>query len=219
MSKVKNPRRAAVAPRGLAGPEAEGGGGLPPPFAHDGLRVGADLMFVFPTGDLGKSMGGADVDTSYAPVVRLGVERLYGNVGITFGGQLAFTYLLSKTDTEDAAWSLETHGYARGALHAGRFAPYAGVQLGVDLNYTYLEGVPGGSIDGESYTRLGLGLGFDFGLDVAVSPGASVGIGGSLRPGTNRLAGPDEFAGDPIPDDAYSSISYFGLRLGATLRL
>ncbi|HEY5944295.1 MAG TPA: hypothetical protein VIV40_02340, partial [Kofleriaceae bacterium] len=153
---------------------------------------------VFPTGvydDLG-------VQTSFAPGVRVGYEALFGNIGVSGGAQTRFTYWRLAGDTKDAAWLLEMQLYGRAAAHIGRATPYLGLALGVDTNYVYSYRAD------DSVTGVGLGMNLSTGLQLAVSPLVAFDIGGDYHPGT-----------DTISDMSTESVSYFALRLGATVRL
>jgi hypothetical protein len=170
---------------------------LPAPFARTGLRLDPELVIVFPTGVYGEV-----TETSFAPGVRFGYESLFGNIGVSGGGQVRFTYWRLPGDTKDAAWLLETQLYGRAALHIGRAAPYVGLALGVDTNYIY------SYARDMSSTGVGLGVNLTTGLQLAVSPLVAFDIGGDYHPGTDSIS--------EMNDD---SVTYFALRIGATLRL
>jgi hypothetical protein len=169
-----------------------GGSGLPAPMAPTGVRATFALAAMFPSGDI------EGVDTSFAPTIRIGYEKLFGNFGLSAGGQLRFTYWLLPGDSGDAMWTLETHGFVRGALHLGRVAPYLGGSLGIDTNYIYIDRYAA------SQTDLGVGLNLDLGLTIAATPQLSFDLGGDYHPGTDTLAG-------------VGSVEYFALRAGAQL--
>jgi hypothetical protein len=176
---------------------AGGSSNLPAPMARPGTRVSFDLAAIFPGGDI------ENFDTSFAPTFRIGYEHLFGNFGLSGGGMARFTYWLLPGDTGNAGWTLETHGFARAALHLGRVAPYLGFTLGIDTNYAYIDFV------GESDTTLGVGMNLDFGLNVSASPTLAFTFGGDYHPGTDSY----EFMGID------GSVEYFALRLGASLAL
>jgi len=171
---------------------------LPAPYAHSGLRLDPELAIVFPSG----VYDDAGFQTSFAPGVRFGFENLFGNIGVSGGGHVRFTYWQLPGMTKDAAWLLETHLYGRAALHVGRAAPYVGLALGVDTNYLYEYR------SDQSATGVGLGMNLSTGVQIAVSPLVAFDIGADYHPAT-----------DTISDMTDKSVSYFGLRLGASLRL
>jgi hypothetical protein len=170
---------------------------LPAPMARSGLRLDPELVLVFPTGTYGEF-----TETSFSPGVRIGYEHLFGNIGLAGGGQVRFTYWNLPGETKDAAWLLETQIYGRASLHVGRAAPYVGLALGVDTNYIYSYAAD------MSSTGVGLGMNLTTGLQIAASPLVAFDIGGDYHPGTDSIS--------EMNDD---SVTYFALRLGATLRL
>jgi hypothetical protein len=170
---------------------------LPAPYARSGLRFDPELVIVFPTGVVGD-----DAETSFAPGVRVGFESMFGNIGVSGGGQVRFTYWNLQGETKNAAWLLETQLYGRAALHVGRAAPYVGLALGVDTNYVYQYAID------MSSTGVGFGMNLTTGLQLAVSPIIAFDLGADYHPGT-----------DTISDMNENSVSYFALRVGATLRL
>jgi hypothetical protein len=176
----------------------EGRAKLPAPYAQSGLRLDPELVFVFPTGFWGDDF----MQTSFAPGARFGYEALFGNIGVSGGMHGRFTYWRLPGMTKDAAWTLETHLYGRAALHVGRATPYVGLGLGLDTNYVYSY-----SLD-RSATGVGLGMNLSTGVQVAVSPLVAFDIGGDYHPAT-----------DTISDMTDESVSYFALRIGATMRL
>jgi hypothetical protein len=177
-----------------------GGSSLPAPMAKTGMRASFDLAAVFPGGDVDA------YETSIAPTFRVGYEHLFGNFGLSGGGMVRFTYWALPGDTGDANWTLETHGFARAALHLGRVAPYVGGTLGIDTNYVYVDRAR------MSETTLGVGLNLDFGLSIAATPQLAFDIGGDYHPGT------DTIYDNPDPLDPDPSIEYFALHAGAQLR-
>ncbi|HEX5059119.1 MAG TPA: hypothetical protein VFV99_07150 [Kofleriaceae bacterium] len=193
----KNPRASAVREDGVE-QSYEPAAKLPAPYARSGLRVDPELSIVFPTGYYDH----AGVQTSFAPGMRVGFESLFGNIGVSGGGQARFTYWRLPGPTKDAAWLLETQLYGRAAVHIGRATPYIGLALGIDTNYVYSYALD------DSVTGVGLGMNLSTGLQLAVSPLVGVEIGGDYHPAT-----------DTISDMSEDSVSYFALRLGATVRL
>ncbi len=171
---------------------------LPAPVAKSGLRVEPELAIVFPTGIYDE----AGYNTSFAPGVRLGREQMFGNFGLSGGGHLRFTYWRLPGDTRDATWLLETQFYGRAALHIGPATPYVGLTFGLDTNYLY---------DNESRmseTSVGFGMNLQSGLQISISPTATVDVGFDYHPGTDTIAsGTDE------------SVEYFAMRIGSTIRL
>lgn len=177
-----------------------GASSLPAPMAKTGMRASFDLAAVFPGGDVDT------YETSLTPTFRIGYEHLFGNFGLTGGGMVRFTYWALPGDSGDANWTLETHGFARAALHLGRVAPYVGGTLGIDTNYVYVDRAQ------MSATTLGVGLNLDFGLSIAATPQLAFDIGGDYHPGT------DTIYDNPDPLDPDKAIEYFALRAGAQLR-
>lgn len=176
----------------------EGGSSLPAPFATSGVRLDAATAIVFPTGDIRMT------NTSFGPEVRGGYELLLGNVGLAGGGLVRYTYwrLPSQEDPNDAAWTLETHAYARAALHVSRLALWGGGSLGLDSNYIHI-----GMLNA-SKTATGLGVNVEGGAEVAALPNLAVRLGFSYHPGT-----------DTILDGLPQSISYYAVTAGASLRM
>lgn len=172
------------------------GGSLPEPFVASGLRADFDLAFEFPGGDI------EFIDTSFAPTIKLGYEELFGNLGLSGGGFLRYSYWMLPGDSGDAMWTLETHAYAQVALHLGRVAPYLGATLGTDLNYVYSDGLS------MSDTTLGFGANMQFGVKVAATPTMTLGFGADYHPAT-----------DTISSNTEASVEYFALRLGAHVTL
>lgn len=199
LTKQRNPQyRVASTARVENGEYIDGGTGpaLPAPFARSGARLDAELAMIVPTGMVGKVF-----ETSFAPTVRVGYEALFGNIGLSAGGQARFTYWRLPGDTSDASWTLETHLYGRGALHLGRVAPYVGLALGLDTNYIYANNLQ------MSQTELGLGMNLDFGLAIAATPAIAIDVGGDYHPGTDSLAAGQDF-----------SVEYFAFRVGSEFR-
>ena len=148
------------------------GSSLPEPFARTGLRGDSELDVVFPTGTLGDTL---KVKTSFAPTLRIGYEALLGNVGVSGGFQVRFSYWRLPGMTDDSGWLLETHAYGRGALHIGRAAPYLGISIGTDVSYLY-----SAALD-DSATALGFGMNLEFGLAIAATPMIAVDLGGDYQ--------------------------------------
>ena len=173
------------------------GAGLPAPFAATGVRIAPELAMIFPSGDA--SM----LNTSLAPTVHGGYEVMLGNVGLEGGGMVRYTYWSIPGDTQNAAWLLETHAYARAALHISRVAIHTGVSAGVDTNYLHFA-----EPAARSSTATGFGMNVESGVEVAATPAVAVGVGFDFHPGT-----------DTIMDGAPQSVEYYALTAGATLRL
>lgn len=184
-------------PNGGGYPNDTGGSSLPKPVAKDGLRVEPELAIVFPTGLYGES----DVNTSFAPGIRLGKEAMFGNFGLSGGAQARFIYWRLPGDTSDATWLLETHFYGRGALHIGPATPYVGVSFGLDTNYFYDNG------SRMSETLVGFGMNLQSGIQISATPTTTIDIGFDYHPGTDETVFGDE------------SVEYFAMRLGSTIRL
>ncbi|MGE0869899.1 MAG: hypothetical protein AB7P03_15140 [Kofleriaceae bacterium] len=184
---------------GVAGSYPNEGPELPPPYARSGLRFDPEVLIVFPTGDLGDY----DYKEAFAPGFRVGYESIMGRFGLGIGGLMRFIYWRQPEEyfAEDAShWTLETQIYGRAALHVGRAAPYVGLSIGVDTNYT-------NEYD-ESDTALGFGMNLQTGILVAATPMAAFELGLDIHPGT-----------DTIVPERDLSVSYFALRLGASIRL
>jgi hypothetical protein len=179
--------------------EPSNGGGLPAPMATSGVRLDPSFAFIFPAGDVGKT-----TNTSFAPDIRVGYEALFGNFGIGGGGLARWTYwqLPAGGDPNNAFWTLETHAYGRAALHISRAALFGGVSLGVDTNYLH---------DGPSNmtkTAVGFGMNLQTGVEIAANPTLAFRFAFDYHPGT-----------DTIIDGTNTSISFYSLALGASLRL
>jgi len=177
-------------------PQPNRGGGLPAPFAVTGARITPDLAMIFPSGDA--SM----LNTSVAPTVHGGYELLLGNLGLEGGGMIRYTYWSIPGDTQNAAWTLETHAYARAALHVSRVVIHTGVSAGLDTNLLHFADLA------RSTTATGFGMNVESGVEIAATPAVALGIGLDYHPGT-----------DTIVDGAPQSIEYFALTAGATMRL
>jgi len=176
--------------------EPHRGGGLPAPFAVTGVRLAPDVAMIFPTGDA--SM----LNTSVAPTVHGGYELMLGNVGLEGGGMVRYTYWSIPGDTQNAAWTLETHAYARAALHISRIAIHAGASAGLDTDLVHIADLA------MSKTATGFGMNIESGVEVAATPTLAVGVGFDYHPAT-----------DTILDGAPQSIEYYSLTAGATMRL
>jgi hypothetical protein len=205
MSKKRNPdyrtARASSAVMRDGGIEQsyDPGPKLPAPYARSGMRVEPEVAIAFPTGDLEDAM----FNTSFAPGAHIGYESLLGNIGLSGGAHLRFMYWLLPSESKNAAWTFETQLYGRAAVHLGRATPYLGMSLGLDTNYAYVY-----STD-ESTTSVGLGMNLSTGIQIALSPLVAFDLGGDYHPAT-----------DTMSDGLYEvSVSYFALRLGATVRL
>jgi hypothetical protein len=176
--------------------EPHAGGGLPAPFAVTGVRMTPDVAMIFPTGDAGV------LNTSFAPTFHGGYELMLGNLGLEGGGMIRYTYWRIPGDTQNAAWTLETHAYARAALHISRVALHAGVSVGVDTNLLHNAAL------GMSTTATGFGMNIESGVEIAATPVLALGLGFGYHPAT-----------DTIADGAPQSMEYFALTAGATMRL
>ncbi|MGE3458907.1 MAG: hypothetical protein AB7O24_27570 [Kofleriaceae bacterium] len=195
---------------GVSSSYSSSSGGLPAPYAKPGMRIDPDVGIVFPTVDLGHGDEGAKYKESFAPGVRVGHETFLGNFGFTVGGLARFTYWRMHDNAVDlgaAHWTLETHVFGRAALHVGRAAPYLGLSLGLDTNYLN-NGDLGELVGMQTSTAVGFGVNAQAGVAVAASPGTAFDVGVDLHPGTDRVA--------PESDD---TVSYFALRVGASIRL
>ncbi|MGE0549032.1 MAG: hypothetical protein AB7O24_27565 [Kofleriaceae bacterium] len=172
---------------------------LPPPYARSGLRFDPEVLIVFPTGDLGDY----DYKEAFGPGFRVGYESIMGRFGLGIGGLARFIYWRQPEGyfaDDSAHWTLETQLYGRAALHVGRAAPYLGLSIGLDTNYTH-------EYD-ESDTSLGFGMNLQTGILVAATPMAAFEIGLDIHPGT-----------DTVEPESDVSVSYFALRLGASVRM
>jgi opacity protein-like surface antigen len=174
------------------------GSALPAPFATSGLRIDPSFVLVIPAGDISK------LDTSFSPSVKVGYEKLLGNIGLEGGALMRFTYwqLPMGEDPNDAAWTLETHAYGRAALHAGRLAFYGGGSLGLDTNMVHIGAL---NMSKNSYD---LGVNVQAGAEIAATRAVAIGIGFDYHPGT-----------DTVLDGAPGSISYYGIHAGASVRM
>jgi len=212
LTKQRNRDRAATAPmiRGSAPPSVYGGGSsglseaydgggssLPEPVARGGLRIEPELAIVFPSGLYDE----AGFNTSFAPGVRIGHEAMFGNFGLSGGGQARFTYWRLPGETRDATWLLETQLYGRAALHIGPATPYAGVAFGIDTNYYYVND------SRMSETFVGFGMNLQSGLQISATPTTTIDVGFDYHPGTDET---------PFGDE---SVEYFAMRLGSTFRM
>jgi hypothetical protein len=203
------PAAAAVAPTAApdAAPEGPPPAGPPDgvvqqypqpggPYAHSGLRIGAELAFISPTGDISK------LNATSSPTVRAGYELLLGKFGIGAGAMLRYSYWQWPGMLNSTAWTLESMAYTRAAIHMGRVALHADVAVGLDTNYTWNADLS------MAKTSLGLGLNVGTGIDVAVSRRWTLAAGLDFHPGT-----------DTVVDGVPGSISYYAVLLGAALRL
>lgn len=188
----------STTPGGVNGSFQSGGSALPAPYAHSGVRVDVGGITAIPAGDIDK------LDTSFSPNLQVGYEALFGNLGLSAGGLARFTYwrLPQGEDPQDAAWTLETHAYARAALHVARVAFYGGGSIGLDTNMVHI-----GMLN-MSKSAEGLGMNLQAGAEVAATDKVAVALRFDYHPGT-----------DTILDGAPQSISYFALGLGAALRM
>lgn len=176
------------------------GSSLPAPVLASGARVNFELGIAMGTGDL------EDLDTSFAPTIKIGYETIMGNVGIAGGIHGRFTYwmLPNNDDVGDAMWTLETQAYGQIGFHLGRAVPYLGVTLGPEINYGYVN-----SAD-LSFTSLGVGTNLQFGLNVVAKPNFLIGIGADYHPALSSL---------DLDGAAELDIEYFAFRFGAQLVL
>jgi hypothetical protein len=206
MSKRRNPEYRAARPMAGGVLRDDGvqetydpGPKLPAPYAKSGMRVEPEVAIAFPTGDLENAM----FKTSFAPGARIGYENLFGNLAVSAGAHLRFTYWLLPGETKNAAWTLESQLYGRAAVHIGRATPYLGMSLGLDTNYVYIYPTD------DSTTSLGLGMNLSTGIQIALSPLVAFELGGDYHPATDTIH-------DGMTE---ASVSYFALRLGAAVRL
>ena len=170
-----------------------------------GFRIEPELGIVMPTGDMINISGSPlSYRTSYAPAIAVSYEKYVGNIGLSVGGLARYTSWSMPVEIQTIAshWTLETHVFGRAALQLGRAMPYAGLSVGMDTNKTTNE------INGMSTTAMALGLNLQAGVNVAASSSVLLGAGIDFHPGTDEI--------EPGWD---ASISYFALRLGATVRL
>lgn len=170
-----------------------------------GLRISPEIAVVMPAGDL-INIGGSPLTyrTSFAPGASIGYEWYAGNVGIAVGGLLRYTAWQMPVQIAELGShsTIETQIYARAAMQLGRAMPYAGLAIGADTNRT------ANHLNRMSSTTVGLGANVQAGLAVAASRAVLVDVGVDYHPGT-----------DTIESGWDASISYFALRLGATIRL
>jgi hypothetical protein len=171
-------------------------GSLPPAVATSGLRIDPEFALVFPSGDISKT------ETSFAPTVRLGHESLFGNFSVGVGGLTRFTYWQLPGDTNDATWTLETMVYGRAAMHVSRVAAYAGLAIGVDTNYVYID-----NDAGMSKTSLGLGMNLETGVEIVATPSLAFKFGVTYHPGTDNA-----YEGTDV------SVEYYAVQLGMSVR-
>jgi hypothetical protein len=173
---------------------------LPAPYATSGLRLDPEFDTVLPMGTLSQLM----VNTSVGAGLRVGYEFLFGNFGLTAGAQTRITWWGLPGNTNNVAWTLETLGYVRGALHLGRVAPYAQVAAGLDTNYQYA-----GMID-MSNTTLGFGLDLGAGISIAATPNLAFDLGADYHAPTDSMN-----SQSPIS----LSSEYIAMHVGASVRL
>jgi hypothetical protein len=178
------------------------GGGLQAPLATDGLRLDPSFALVFASGDFGTH----GPDMSYSPDVRVGYEKMLGNVGLGGGVMGRFTYwqLPSGTPSGMALWTLETHAYGRVALHISRVAVFGGASLGLDTNYINL----GGQLMNMTKTATGLGVNVQSGIELLATDQVAAQLMFDYHPGTDS---------SPIPKG--NSAEFFALALGVSVRL
>lgn len=170
-----------------------------------GLRLSPEVAVVIPSGDLVSLSGGSlSYRTSFAPGIAVGYEHVTGNVGFTVGGLVRYTSWQMPTQIANlgshSTW--ETHVFGRAAMQLGRAMPYGGIAIGIDTNRT------ANHVNGVRTTTAGLGANVQAGLAIAASRAAVVDLGLDYHPGT-----------DTIETGWDASVSYFALRLGATIRL
>jgi hypothetical protein len=116
------------------------------------------------------------------------------------------SWSLPGPDTKDAMWTLETHLYGRTALHIGPATMYLGLTLGLDTNYVHA--VMG--TKSATNTTVGVGVNLQTGISIVATPVLSLELGGDYHPGTDTIS---DLAATP------TSVSYWGLRIGTTIRL
>lgn len=170
-----------------------------------GLRLEPELAIIIPRGDLTNlADSGIDYGTSIAPGVRAGYQVSRGDIAWTLGVFLRHTSWVLPPEVRllGTHATTETHAFGRAAYHAGRFAPYAALGLGLDINRT------SSNISQMSTTAIGFGMNVQAGVSFAATPNASFDIGVDLHPGTDTI--------DPAVD---ASVSYYALRFGASFRL
>jgi hypothetical protein len=153
---------------------------------HSGLRIDPEFALVFPMSDLSDN----GTSTSFGVGVRVGYEWVAGKLGFATGFQGRFTWFsmasADNTDVQnnigDSAWLLETHLYARLAYHLNRFAPYAGVSLGLDTTNVGMS-----ASGGDASTQFGFGMNVQAGLQVAATRAIAFDLGADFHPGTDTL--------------------------------
>jgi hypothetical protein len=186
--------------------DAPPGMSSPAPVIASGLRIAPEVAVVIPRGDLVDVAGmtGVSYGTSVAPGVWVGYEVSRPDYAVGFGGMARFTQWQLPDQWGDSMqhWTLETHAYGRAALHVGRFAPFAGVSIGLDTNH--LENMARQVWT----TAFGLGLNLSGGISIACSRTVAVEAILDFHPGT-----------DVIDEGADASVSYLAARFGVSLRL
>lgn len=176
-----------------------------PAPVKSGLRLSPEVAVVIPSGDL-VAINGSPLSyrTSLGAGAAVAYEHYAGSVGLSVGGMLRYTswQLPVQIAQLGAHSTIETHLFGRAALQLGRALPYAGVAIGADTNRTI------NHVNGVRTTAVGLGANLQAGVAIAASRAAVIDLGLDYHPGT-----------DTIEPGLDASISYFALRLGATIRL
>jgi hypothetical protein len=174
--------------------------GLPAPIATDGVRIDPSFALVIPTGD-----GGKGLNTSFSPDIRVGYEKMLGNLGLGGGVMGRFTYWQLPSSAPDglAMWTLETHAYGRLAIQLSRAVLFGGASLGLDTNYVNL-GALGANM---SKTSTGLGVNVQSGVELIANEHWAARLLFDYHPGTDSIPG------------AKTSAEFCAMSLGASIRL
>jgi hypothetical protein len=190
---------APIAAPGIAASAAE----PPPPQTQvrSGLRVSAAVDVIFPIADI------SGFQDSYAPEIRIGYERVAGQLGLGAGAMMRYDYwsLPELEDPNDAAWLLETHAYAQATYHVDRAAVLAGTTIGLDTNYLNINA---GGTAAMSKTTASFGMNLYAGVELDYLPQVALAFTFDYHPPT-----------DTVVSGASTSISYLAATAGAIVRL